>query len=86
MFYAYKLQKLAVPKSLGKLKQVWQSGSANFPDTTENEVDTYCKDAPKAILKGKSLESSGNVFDVECRTISPNLKYCFVRGSGPRSP
>ena len=40
----------------------------------------YLKDAPKAILKGKSLESSGHVFDVECHTISPNLKYCFVRG------
>ncbi|XP_068672874.1 uncharacterized protein [Montipora capricornis] len=37
-------------------------------------------DAPKAIFKGKSLESSGHVFNVECHTISPNLKYCFVRG------
>ena len=63
-----------------ELKQGWQSGSGNFPDTTEKEVDTYLKDAPKAILKGKSLESSGHVFDVECHTISPNLKYCFVRG------
>ena len=63
-----------------ELKQGWQLGSANFPDTTENEVDTNLKDAPKAILKGKSLESSGHVFDVECHTISPNLKYCFVQG------
>ena len=57
-----------------ELKQGWQSGSGNFPDTTEKVVDTYLKDAPKAILKRKSLESSGHVFDVECHTISPNLK------------
>ena len=63
-----------------ELKKGWQSGSANFPDTTDDEVDKYLKDAPKAILKGKSLESSGHVFNVECHTISPNLKYCFVRG------
>ena len=63
-----------------ELKKGWQSGSANFPDTTDDEVDKYLKDVPKAILKGKSLESSGHVFNVECHTISPNLKYCFVRG------
>ncbi|XP_068749050.1 uncharacterized protein [Montipora capricornis] len=63
-----------------ELKQGWQSGSANFPDTTDDEVDKYLMDAPKAILKGKSLESSGHVFNVEYHTISPNLKYCFVRG------
>ena len=63
-----------------ELKKGWQSGSENFPDTTDDEVDKYLKDASKAILKGKSLESSGHVFNVECHTISPNLKYCFVRG------
>ena len=62
------------------LKQGWQSGSASLPDTTDKEVDSYLQDAPKAILKGKSLESSRHVFNVECNTISPNLKYCFVRG------
>ena len=63
-----------------ELREGWQSGSGNFPDTTEKHVYTYLKDAPKVILKGKSLESSGHVFDVECHTISPNLKYCFVQG------
>ena len=42
-----------------ELKQRWQSGSANFPDTTHVEVDKYLMDAPKAILKAKNLESSG---------------------------
>ena len=51
-------------------------GSANFPDTTDDEVDKYLMDAAKAISRGKSLESSGHVFNVECHTISANLKYC----------
>ena len=65
-----------------ELKQGWQSGSANFPDTTDDEVDKCLKDTPKAkaILKGKSSEISGHVFNVECHTVSPKLKYCFVRG------
>lgn len=65
------------------LNEGWQTRSSTFPDTTDNEVKTYLKDAPKSILKGKSLESSGHVFNVECHTISPNIKYikyCFVRG------
>ena len=62
-----------------ELKRGWQSGSANFPDTTDDEVDKYLMDAPKAISKGKSLENSGHVFNVECHTMSPNLKYCLVR-------
>ena len=30
-----------------ELKQGWQSGSVNFPDTTDDEVDKYLKDAPR---------------------------------------
>lgn len=55
---------------LDNLKQGGQSRSASFPDTTDNEVDIYLKDAPKAILKGKSLGSFGHVFNVECNLAS----------------
>ena len=53
-----------------ELKQGSQSGSANFPDTTDDEVDKCLKDIPKAILKGKSSEISGHVFNVECHTVT----------------
>lgn len=63
------------------LKVGWQTGSTNFPDTIEDDVENYLKDkAPKALLKGSSLEFSKHVTGVSYHTISPNLQYCFVRG------
>jgi hypothetical protein len=64
------------------LKAGWVAGSSHFPDTFEEDVEKYLKDkAPKALLKGASLEESKHVKDVAFHTISPNLKYCFVRGN-----
>ena len=59
----------------------WQLGSTNFPNTIEDDVEKYLKDkAPKALLKGSSLEYSKHVTAVAYHTISPNLKYCYVKG------
>ena len=38
-----------------ELKQGWQSRSADFPDTTDDEVDKYLIDAPKGDFEGKEL-------------------------------
>ena len=63
------------------LKTGWQLNSANFPDTIEDDVVQYLKEkAPKALVKGSSLEESRHVVDAAFHNISPNLKYCFARG------
>jgi len=56
-------------------------GSKNFPDTTEENVEEHLADkAPKALLKGASLEYSRHVIEWECLNISPDIRCCFVRG------
>ena len=63
------------------LKVGWQKESTNFPDTTENDVEKYLEEnGLKAKVKGSSLLDSHHVVDAEFHTISPNIKYCFVRG------
>lgn len=72
------LIKLPPPLSL---RIGWQFGSTNLPDTIEDDVECYLKEkAPKALLKGASLEQSKHVISVAYHSISPNLKYCYVRG------
>ena len=64
-----------------ELKVGWQAGSLYFPDTIESDVQQYLKvHGPKAILKGASLFESQHLTETSFHNISPDIKYCFIRG------
>ena len=60
----------------------WVFAPALLPDTLYTNVDNYLKqnDAGKAFAGGKSLLQSDHLFNVMVNTISPNIRYCFVKG------
>ena len=64
------------------LKDEWVLAPLNIPDTTHEIVMHYLvtNDAGKAYRGGKSLLESGHVSNVMTHLISPNIRYCFVRG------
>ena len=66
---------------LKELQTDGEVGGKNFPDTTKENVEKYLDDkAPKALLKGSSLEKSGHLTDCQCHNISSNVWDCFVSG------
>ena len=63
------------------LKEGWQAGSLYFPNTIESDVEDYLKvHGPKSMVKGSSLLTSKHVVDAAVHNISPNVRYCYVRG------
>lgn len=60
----------------------WVFAPALLPDTLYTNVDNYLKEnnAGKAFAGGKSLLQSEHLFHVMVNTISPNIRYCFVKG------
>ena len=68
-------------QSPSDLKDGWEVGSINFPDTIESDVEKYLiVHGQKAIVKGSSLLDSRHVMGVTFHNISPDIKYCFIRG------
>ena len=65
-----------------RIADSWVFAPALLPDTLHTNVDNYLKetDAGKAYAGGKSLLQSGHIFNVMVNTISPNVRYCFVKG------
>ncbi|XP_057297429.1 uncharacterized protein LOC130629386 [Hydractinia symbiolongicarpus] len=65
------------------LKNDWVEAPINLPDTLNNNVTEYLEknNAGKAFKGGNSLLQSGHVSNVMTHMISPNIRYCFVRGS-----
>lgn len=73
-----RIKTATIPK---ELQTGWEIGSKNFPDTSEKNLEKYLADkAPKALLKGSSLEESGHATDCQCHNISNNVWFCFVSG------
>ena len=72
---------LTLPSPL-KLIDGWVKAPENLPNTTYDNVNNYLvdNDAGKAFKGGKSLLESGHLDNVMTHAISPNLRYCFVRG------
>ena len=60
----------------------WIAAPTNLPDTTFSHVENYLKtnDAGKAFQGGRSLLMSGHVKNIMTHMLSPNVRYCFVRG------
>lgn len=60
----------------------WVIAPSLLPDTLYSDVENYLKqhEAGKAFQGGKSLLLSGHVFNVMVHTISPSIRYCFVKG------
>lgn len=65
-----------------KLMDNWVAAPSLLPDTLYKDVNNYLieQDAGKAFNSGKSLLQSGHIFNVMVNTISPNIRYCFVKG------
>ena len=65
-----------------KLVDGWFEAPYNLPNTVFDQINVYLKDsdAGKAYKGGKSLLLSGHVRNVMTHSISPNIRYCFVKG------
>lgn len=68
-----------------ELKQGWQSGSANFPDTTDDEVDKYLIDAPKSDFEGKELGKLWTCFQCGVPHCKSQLKEIRVQKAKNRA-
>ena len=60
----------------------WIEAPSHLPDTLYDNVHNYLvkSDAGKAFKGGKSLLLSGHLINVMVHMITPNVRYCFVRG------
>lgn len=72
---------LTLPNPL-KLRDDWIIAPANLPETTFSNIDSYLKsnEAGKAYKGVKSLLLSGHLSNVMIHMLSPDVRYCFVRG------
>ena len=64
-----------------KLVDGWFEAPYNLPNTVFDQINNYLNDcdAGKAFKGGKSLLLSGHLKNVMTHTISPNIRYCFVK-------
>jgi len=60
----------------------WIEAPSHLPDTLYDNVHNYLvkSDAGKAFKGSKSLLLSGHLINVMVHMITPNVRYCFVRG------
>ena len=65
-----------------KLIHGWAAAPSNLPDTLFEQINNYLdtENAGKAYKGGQSLLESGHLSNVMTHVISPNIRYCFVRG------
>ena len=64
------------------LSDGWVKAPENLPGATHSDIHAYLTkhEAGKAFKGGKSLLESGHLENVMTNAISPNIRYCFVRG------
>jgi len=60
----------------------WIEAPSHLPDTLYDNVNDYLlkSDAGKAFKGGKSLLLSGHLINVMVHMITPNVRYCYIRG------